>query len=105
MDSRGQTYTTIRYGINQKGTLSNPWPCEVPTPGRPGPGVCGGSDGGGNHWSSEGANVPLVSSHSGGVNVLFADGSVHFLTDGTDLLTLAQLATRDDGMVLNSTAY
>jgi hypothetical protein len=33
------------------------------------------------------------------VNALFADGSVHFLSDGTDLYTLACLATRDDGQV------
>jgi len=39
-------------------------------------------------------------SHSG-VNVLVADGSVRFLSDGTDLLMLARFATRDDGGVLN----
>jgi hypothetical protein len=35
------------------------------------------------------------------VNALFADGSVHFLSDNTDMLTLARLATRDDGRVVN----
>jgi prepilin-type processing-associated H-X9-DG protein len=66
--------------------------------------VCGGSQRApGAGWNSEGANVPLVSNHSGGVNALFGDGSVHFLSDATDLLTLAQLATRDDGMVINGT--
>jgi prepilin-type N-terminal cleavage/methylation domain-containing protein/prepilin-type processing-associated H-X9-DG protein len=88
MDSRGQTFTTIRYRINQK----TGWTCDVA-----GVGVCGGGPG---RWHSEGANVPLVSNHSGGVNALFGDGSVHFLSDGTDLLTLARLATRDDGQVL-----
>jgi prepilin-type N-terminal cleavage/methylation domain-containing protein/prepilin-type processing-associated H-X9-DG protein len=89
MDSRGQTFTTIRYRINQKG----PWPCQVANVG-----VCGGGSG---TWNSEGANVPLVSNHSGGVNALFGDGSVHFLSDGTDLFTLACLATKDDGQVFN----
>jgi prepilin-type N-terminal cleavage/methylation domain-containing protein/prepilin-type processing-associated H-X9-DG protein len=89
IDSRGQTFTTIRYRINQKG----PWPCQVA-----GVGVCGGGPG---TWNSEGANVPLVSNHSGGVNALFGDGSVHFLSDGTDLFTLACLATKDDGQVFN----
>jgi len=88
MDSRGQTFTTIRYRINQKigwvaaanvGVVNNP-------SGR---------------WSSEGANIPLVSNHSGGVNVLVGDGSVRFLSDSTDLLMLARFATRDDGGVLN----
>jgi prepilin-type N-terminal cleavage/methylation domain-containing protein/prepilin-type processing-associated H-X9-DG protein len=89
MDARGQTYTTIRYGINRK----TGWPCGGPA----GIGVCGGGAG---FWNSEGANVPLVSNHTNGVNALFGDGSVHFLNDSTNLLTLARLATRDDGGVL-----
>ncbi len=88
MDARGQTYTTIRYAINQK----NGWTCGVTN----GQGVCGGGPG---YWNSEGANVPLVSNHTGGVNALFGDGSVHFLGNTTDLYTLACLATRDDGLV------
>jgi prepilin-type N-terminal cleavage/methylation domain-containing protein/prepilin-type processing-associated H-X9-DG protein len=92
MDARGQTYTTIRYAINQKAG----WTCG----GAPGIGVCGG--GKGYWWNGEGANVPLVSNHTGGVNALFADGSVHFLSNSTSLLTLARLATMDDGGVLPS---
>jgi prepilin-type N-terminal cleavage/methylation domain-containing protein/prepilin-type processing-associated H-X9-DG protein len=96
MDARGQTYTTIRYAINQKVQPSGAlWPCQLP-----GVGVCGGTQttpGAG--WNSEGANVPLVSNHTGGVNALFCDGSVHFLGSSTDLYTLACLATRDDGLV------
>jgi prepilin-type processing-associated H-X9-DG protein len=90
MDSRGQTFTTIRYRINQKAG----WQCDVA-----GVGVCGGGPG---RWHSEGANVPLVSNHTGGVNALFGDGSVHFLRDGLDLLTLARLATRDDGQPVSN---
>jgi len=85
MDSRGQTFTTIRYRINQK----TGW-----TPSQDYVGVSG------SRWQSEGANVPLVSTHSGGVNVLAGDGSVRFLTDSTDLLMLARYATRDDGQIL-----
>jgi prepilin-type N-terminal cleavage/methylation domain-containing protein/prepilin-type processing-associated H-X9-DG protein len=90
MDSRGQTFTTIRYQINQK----TGWQCQVA-----GVGVCGG--GPSRWWTGEGANVPLVSAHSGGVNALFGDASVHFLSNGTDILTLARLATRDDGQVMS----
>jgi len=89
MDARGQTFTTIRYRINEK----IGWKCDVASVG-----VCGGGSG---RWHSEGANVPLLSNHSGGVNALFGDGSVHFLTDSTDILTLARLATRDDGGVVS----
>ena len=91
MDARGQTYTTIRYSINQ----INGWTCG----GANGVGVCGGGVG---YWNSEGANVPLVSTHSGGVNALYGDGSVHFLGNSMDLVTLARLATRDDGGVLTN---
>jgi len=87
IDARGQTYTTIRYNINQK----TGWPCQVANVG-----VCGGGPG---TWNSEGANVPLVSNHTGGVNALFCDGSVHFISNGIDLYTLACLATKDDGLV------
>jgi prepilin-type N-terminal cleavage/methylation domain-containing protein/prepilin-type processing-associated H-X9-DG protein len=89
-DARGQTFTTIRYRINQK----RGWARGT---GATGVGVCGGGPG---FWNSEGANVPLISAHSGGVNTLFGDGSVRFLRDATDLLTLARLATRDDGGVI-----
>ena len=48
-----------------------------------------------------GANRPLVSSHTGGVNVALGDGSVHFLSDSFDETTLFNLADRDDGNVAN----
>jgi prepilin-type processing-associated H-X9-DG protein len=86
MDSRGQTFTTIRYRINEK------------TGWKPATDYVGVSP---SRWQNEGANVPLVSAHSGGVNALFGDGSVRFLSDNTDILTLARLATRDDGAVVN----
>jgi prepilin-type N-terminal cleavage/methylation domain-containing protein/prepilin-type processing-associated H-X9-DG protein len=45
-------------------------------------------------------NTPLASSHSGGVNVLRGDGSVQFLRDSIALLTLQNLADKDDGNVV-----
>jgi prepilin-type N-terminal cleavage/methylation domain-containing protein/prepilin-type processing-associated H-X9-DG protein len=38
-------------------------------------------------------------SHPTGFNTVFCDGSVRFMRDGTPLLTLAALSTRDDGLV------
>jgi prepilin-type processing-associated H-X9-DG protein len=44
-----------------------------------------------------GANNPLLSAHTGIVNALYCDGSVHSLEDSLDILVLKSLATRDDG--------
>ena len=51
--------------------------------------------------SQFGRNIPISGSHSGGVNSLFVDGSVHFLSETTDISVLYNLADRDDGEVLN----
>jgi prepilin-type N-terminal cleavage/methylation domain-containing protein/prepilin-type processing-associated H-X9-DG protein len=42
------------------------------------------------------------SNHTGGVNVLFADGSVHFITDSVDLGTWRSLSTRNGGEVVGT---
>lgn len=42
------------------------------------------------------------SNHTGGVNVLFGDGSVHFVTQSVSLTTWRALATRSGGEVLGS---
>jgi prepilin-type N-terminal cleavage/methylation domain-containing protein/prepilin-type processing-associated H-X9-DG protein len=100
MDARGQMYVTIRYGINQKTGWVQGIGCKqtntVPPLGTNG-GPCGVSD---PQWSGEGANTPLASTHSGGVNALYGDGSVHFVQNSIDLVSLARLATRDDGGVI-----
>jgi prepilin-type processing-associated H-X9-DG protein len=46
-----------------------------------------------------GVNMPIQSSHSGGAQVLMGDASVRFLNDSLAMITLRQLATRDDGYV------
>jgi prepilin-type processing-associated H-X9-DG protein len=47
-------------------------------------------------YVDHGANNPLTSAHDAGVNSLYLDGSVRFLADNIDLLTLKSMATRDD---------
>jgi prepilin-type N-terminal cleavage/methylation domain-containing protein/prepilin-type processing-associated H-X9-DG protein len=84
LDSRMFGLTSIRYQVDQK----NGW-------------LNGGDCGGAGVCPNFGCNVPLNSAHIGGVNALFCDGSVRFLIDSLPLLTLAELATRDDGQVLN----
>jgi prepilin-type N-terminal cleavage/methylation domain-containing protein/prepilin-type processing-associated H-X9-DG protein len=43
----------------------------------------------------------VSSNHPGGANVIFADGSVRMLAEGTSQPALAALATRNDGKVVN----
>ena len=45
------------------------------------------------------------SNHSGGVNVLFADGSVKFVKDSIDMRMWMALGTRAGGEVVSSDAY
>ena len=47
----------------------------------------------------------LTSQHSGGVNTLFVDGSVHFLKNSMNVVPLAALCTRALGEVLSSDSY
>ncbi len=46
-------------------------------------------------------NTPLSSAHSGGVNALRGDGSVTFLQNSINLLTLQNLVDRNDGNVVS----
>ncbi len=50
--------------------------------------------------ANNGANNPLISAHPGGIQSLFGDGSVHFLTETMSLPLLKLQATRDDGQVI-----
>ena len=52
--------------------------------------------------NQESLNTVINSFHPGGINVVFADGSVRFLSDQIDFLTLRQLCCRDDGMTVAS---
>jgi prepilin-type processing-associated H-X9-DG protein/prepilin-type N-terminal cleavage/methylation domain-containing protein len=47
----------------------------------------------------------LTSQHPGGVNVLFADGSVRFLKNSTNVQTLSALCTRANGEVVDASSY
>ena len=87
--------TTIPLGWN-----SNTWPASDP--------ICNGN------W--QGATAPLgcryaasskgfKSNHTGGCNMLFADGSVHFLKTSIDPVTYNALGSRNGGEAVSADAY
>jgi prepilin-type processing-associated H-X9-DG protein len=82
VNSRSFNTVTVRYMINQRGIVSNS------TTGSTGVS------------QNAGANIPFSSGHPGGANMLFADGSVRFLTNSTPITTLQWLATRAGGETL-----
>ena len=86
-DNRTFNTTTIRYTINATGPAAGTlWP---DAPGNCGSfGVC----------DNTGANIPLNSAHTGGVNILRGDGTIGFVRDSIPLANLAAAATRDDGL-------
>ena len=47
-------------------------------------------------------NNGLHSAHTGGVNMVYGDASVHFVSDSISLLQLRRLVTRDDGGLLDN---
>jgi len=87
-DGRPFGATTILYPINQ---LSFP---NVPDTIAVGDGNCAAPYGVCIYNSSM---IPPNSTHPGGANFLFCDGSVRFLSSTLPVNTLALLATRDDG--------
>jgi prepilin-type processing-associated H-X9-DG protein len=51
------------------------------------------------------AHIAARSYHTGGVNVCFADGSVHFITDGISIQTWQALGTRSANDFVDSTQF
>ncbi len=50
--------------------------------------------------NNHGPNNPLISAHTGGVQVVFADGHVSFISNNINLPTLKRLCSRDDGQTI-----
>jgi len=58
----------------------------------------------GKSWFGE-LNKTIQSAHPGGAQVLFADGSVQFLSETLDINVLYNLANRDDGQIIPASAF
>ncbi len=56
-------------------------------------------------WGGYAGMSPPTSNHPGGVNVAFADGSVHFVKDSTSPQTFWALGTRNGGETISADAY
>ena len=56
-----------------------------------------------NGAEARGYNTHLNSEHGGGINTLFSDGAVRFLTDSIDMATLRASCGRNDGQSLSVT--
>jgi prepilin-type N-terminal cleavage/methylation domain-containing protein len=82
-DNRAFSCTTIRYNVNQIKGWADP-------SGSVSQGV----------MADTSANGPLRSGHPQGVQVAMCDASVRWIGQQTHIITLAQLATRDDGQGL-----
>jgi len=80
-DNRGMNWTTVRYKINLSLPANN---SSIPDGIR----------------SNPGANTPLNSNHPGGCVVAISDGSTKFLPETIADLTLARLAHKSDGQVV-----
>ena len=55
--------------------------------------------------NNAGANDELFSFHSGGINALFGDGSVHFIKNSVNLIALRGLVSLQGGEVLSADQY
>ena len=60
---------------------------------------------GGGDTDDDFGNVGLSSYHPGGANVAFCDGSVHFLKNTTNQMTIWSLGSRAQGEVISADAY
>lgn len=58
-----------------------------------------------NTTDTDGSLDDFFSQHPGGVNMLFADGSVHFLRQQIDRAVLLALGTRAGGEVVDGSEY
>ncbi|MCE9564995.1 MAG: DUF1559 domain-containing protein [Planctomycetes bacterium] len=81
-DNRGMNWTTLRYAVNYAPATA------VLTDATTG-------------IMQPGANNPLTSSHTGGINAVFGDGSVRFLQNSLPTQTLGRLSARADGQPVN----
>ena len=86
------------FGVS--GQPNNPYrPMKETVPYGPDPGALG------SQGNNAGANDELFSFHPGGINCLFGDGSVKFIKNTVNVVTLRGLVTPNGGEVLSADSY
>jgi prepilin-type N-terminal cleavage/methylation domain-containing protein/prepilin-type processing-associated H-X9-DG protein len=104
----GTTASNTGWLIGFSWALSYPWHVVVNcyhhynTPNKL---TCLNSSDVGGLWGGADGMSTATSNHPGGVNVCFADGSVHFVKDSVAVNTWWALGTRNQGEVLSSDSY
>jgi prepilin-type N-terminal cleavage/methylation domain-containing protein/prepilin-type processing-associated H-X9-DG protein len=88
-DRRHFNCTTVRYLINQRGV------CVTTTAANSAAAQNNGVN------NDAGTNFPLSSNHTGGINVLFGDGTVRFHTNAMAIGLISGLCTRAGGEVVS----
>jgi prepilin-type processing-associated H-X9-DG protein len=68
-------------------------------------GGCRGDNSPPNNWPDSSFTINAASAHPGGVNTLFADGSVKFIKDSISRNIWWSLGTRNGGEVVSSDSY
>ncbi|WP_254506720.1 DUF1559 domain-containing protein [Anatilimnocola floriformis] len=94
------THLQLPWWNGQQWFVSTAAPLNYPTCPNEGPGNTGSGCNGWSNWSTD---MGFKSQHPGGVQFVFADGSVHFLNDSIEYLNYQRLGCRSDGQVV--TAY
>ncbi|MDY3559732.1 DUF1559 domain-containing protein [Gemmata sp. JC673] len=87
-DGRHFNCTANRYQLNQRGVIP------AGTAGNTATAQAAGVH------NDAGPNFPLNSGHSGGVNIVLADGSVRFFSNSLALATIHNFSTRDGGEII-----
>jgi len=98
-DGRGYRWAMGMIGYTMFNTIQTPNDSQFPF------GSCRGPDTNGGHYLDDSSFADANSAHPGGVNVLFADGSVRFIKNSIARFTWWSLGTKAGGEVISSDSY
>jgi len=98
-DARGYRWAMGMIGYSMFNTIQTPNDSQYPF------GSCRAPDNNGGHYLDDSSFADANSMHPGGVNTLFADGSVKFVKNSINRNTWWSLGTKASGEVISADAY